>query len=224
LFVQQGFRLRTELTVRLRRYLPRIVCATKDSGPSSRSRVVVRVCECSVMGEAWQRVTAEIAEVAARPVYGLSDAQLAEDATGLYRVVSAATAAVAALVREAQGRDLPHQNGAASTVGWLRDLLRIGPAEARQLVALGEVLDTRPALSEAVVAGAVNASQAVAIGHVLADVPDRDPILVDRVEAVLAEYAHQFEPTILRRLGERVLAHLNPELADRGYPKRRKGK
>ncbi len=69
-----------------------------------------------------------------------------------------------------------------STVAWLRDLLRISPAEARLLVTLGEVLDARPVLADAVADGAVNPGQAIAIGRVLADVPDEQPGLVDKVE------------------------------------------
>ena len=166
------------------------------------------------MDEALTRAAAEVAAFASRAVYGLTDAQLAEDAAGLHRLVSTASAAIGALVREAHGRDLPHRQAATSTVAWLRDLLRISPAEARTLVALGEVLDQRPVLADAVTAGAVNTAQAVAIGRVLADVPDHDPALVDKVETVLIGHAAQFEPTILRRLGDRVLAHIDPGLAD----------
>ncbi len=101
-----------------------------------------------------------------------------------------------------------------STVAWLRDLLRISPAEARLLVTLGQVLEERPVLADAVTDGTVNAAQAVAIGRVLADVPDHEPGLVDKVETVLIGHATQFEPAILRRLGDRVLAHINPDLAD----------
>ena len=77
------------------------------------------------------------------------------------------------LVREAHSRDLPRRQDATSAVAWLRDLLRITPAEARLLVALGETLDGRPTLADAVIAGAVNTGQASAIGRVLADVPSR---------------------------------------------------
>jgi hypothetical protein len=99
-------------------------------------------------------------------------------------------------------------------VAWLRDLLRITPAEARLLVTLGEVFDARPVLADAVTDGAVNTAQAVAVGRVLSDVPADEPGLVDKVEAALIGHAGQFEPTILRRLGERVIAHINPDLAD----------
>ncbi|HZD97175.1 MAG TPA: DUF222 domain-containing protein, partial [Micromonosporaceae bacterium] len=60
----------------------------------------------------------------------------------------------------------------------------------------------------------VNTGQAAAIGRALADVPVEEPALVDKVEAILIDEARRFEPTVLRQLGERVLAHINPDLAD----------
>ena len=166
------------------------------------------------MDEALTRAGADIAGFVSRPLYGLSDTELAETATVVHAISSRCAAILATVAREAQGRDLPHQHGATSVVAWLRDLLRITPAEARTLVSLGEVFDQRPVLADAVTDGAVNTSQAVAIGRVLADVPDHEPGLVDKVESVLIGHAAHFEPTILRRLGDRVLAHINPDLAD----------
>ena len=114
--------------------------------------------------------------------------------------------------REAQGRDVPRQHGAASTVAWLRDLLRITPADARTLVTFGEVLDARPALADAVADGAVNTGQATAIGRILADVPATESGLVDKVETILIGHAAQFEPRIFRRLGERHPGSCQPGL------------
>jgi hypothetical protein len=161
-----------------------------------------------------ERAASEVRSFVATPAYGRSDVDLRESAIALHRMTSQATAALAALVREAQGRDLPRRDGSASTTSWLRDLLRVTAAEARTLIALAEILDARVALADAVDAGAANVGQAVAIGQVLRDVPAGDPALVDKVEAVLLDDARKFEPTILRRLGERVLAHVNPEVAD----------
>ncbi|HEY7175409.1 MAG TPA: DUF222 domain-containing protein, partial [Micromonosporaceae bacterium] len=104
---------------------------------------------------------------------------------------------------------------AGSTVGWLRDVLRISPAEAKQLLSLGMLLDARPVLGDAVATGAVNAAQAVAIGRVLEAAPADDPIVMDKVEAVLVDHAARFEPAILRQIGQRVIAHIDPDLADR---------
>ncbi len=175
---------------------------------------VVQACENQCMSEALRRAADEVAAFAAHPAYGLSDVSLREAVVAAHDVASRATAALGLLVREAHSRDLPRRQDATSAVAWLRDLLRITPAEARFLVALGETLDGRRTLADAVVAGVVNTGQASAIGRVLADVPTEEPALVDKVEAILVDEARQFEPTILRQLGERVLAHLNPELAD----------
>jgi Domain of unknown function (DUF222)/HNH endonuclease len=166
------------------------------------------------MSEVLRRAADEVAAFAGVPLYGLSDESLCDAAVAAHGVVSRATAVLGLIVRQACSRDLPHRQDATSAVAWLRDLLRITPAEARLLVALGETLDGHPTLAGAVAAGAVSAGQALAIGHVLGDVPPEEPALVDKVEAILIDDAGQFEPTILRRLGERVLAHVNPELAD----------
>jgi len=196
----------------------RMLCATTISsiaGCHSRAQIVVRLCESGVMDEALTRAAAEVAALASRPVYGVSDAELADLAAAFHAIGSRCAAVVATVAHEASGRDLPRRQGATSAVAWLRDLLRITAAEARVLVSLGETLDARPMLADAVADGAANAGQILAIGRVLANVPDGEQALVDKVEAVLVGHAAQFEPTILRGLGDRVLAHLDPDLADR---------
>jgi hypothetical protein len=172
------------------------------------------MCDSAHVDETLARAAGEIAAFATVPIYGLSDGELRESAVTLQRIVSQATAALSAVVRESGGRDLPRQDGAPSTVSWLRELLRVTASEARTLVAVGEILHARTTLAETVAAGAINVGQVLAIGHVLHDVPAEEPALVDKVEGVLVAYAQQFEPTILRRLGQRVLAHVHPELAD----------
>ncbi|HEY9482047.1 MAG TPA: DUF222 domain-containing protein, partial [Micromonosporaceae bacterium] len=167
------------------------------------------------MDGALTRAAAEVAGVASRPVYAMSDAELGDVAAAIYAIGSRCAAVVAAIAHEASGRDLPRRQGATSTVAWLRDLLRITAAEARMLVSLGDTLDARPRLADAVADGVANAGQIGAIGRVLATVADEDPAVVDKVEAVLVGHAAQFEPTILRGLGDRVLAHLDADLAER---------
>jgi hypothetical protein len=223
-----------------------------------------------------------IAQYAARPIYCRSDDELCTALIDLQALSCRITATMAAAVHEATGRDLPRRLDATSTVGWLRDLLRISPHDARQLTTLGGVLDTRPVLADAVAAGAVNPAQALAIGRILDDVPPPDypdaggdpsttpggpattpggaggageaaadaatsapddpsttpggagaagadapsdaaatpdpdvtASLLDKVESTLLGYAARFEPAILHQLGQRVLAHLDPDLHDR---------
>ncbi len=159
-------------------------------------------------------VASAVATFAARPAYAMSNNELRSSLGRLQHIATLVAGASAALVHEAAGRNLPHEDGAASTVAWLRDLLRIPAADASRLLALGQLIDRRPAIAAAVGSGTLNPAQALAIGHVLDDVPAEDPAIVDKVEAILIDHATQFEPAILRRLGQRVLAHVSPDRAD----------
>ncbi|HKE67595.1 MAG TPA: DUF222 domain-containing protein [Micromonosporaceae bacterium] len=167
------------------------------------------------MNDELARAVDGIDAFAARPGFAFSDEELVAATVDLAGLVSRATGVLATLVHEARGRDLPRSQAATSTVAWLRDVLRIAARDARQLVTLGEVLDARPVLADAVASGTVNAGQAAAAGRVLSAIPADDPALVDKVEAQLVECAAQFEPTLLQRLGERIIAHIDPDLADR---------
>ncbi len=188
------------------------------------------------MDEDVAAAAAGVAAFASRPNFRFSEVELVDVIQGWHTVVSSATAVLAGLVHDAAGRDLPKEQDAASAVVWLRDLLRISPADARKLTDLGAVLAARPRLAAAVTAGLANVSQCAVIGRVLDDVPDvhcpeaeptdgaapndaaevdrANDTLVDEVETALLREAARFEPKILARLGERILAHINPELAD----------
>jgi hypothetical protein len=167
----------------------------------STAHNVVRLCEGVAMDGpddlATAAAAASIAAFAARPAYAMSNDEIPSSLGRLQRIATVAAATMAVMAQEAAGRDLPRGDGAVSAVAWLRDLLRITAADASQMVALGRVMDRRPVLSDAVAAGAVNPSQALAIGRVLADVPvdvpvdvpDTEPGLVDKVEAVLIDHA-----------------------------------
>ena len=164
--------------------------------------------------DALAMVASTVAAFAARPAFALPDTQLRSSLGRLQQIATVVAGAMAGIVEEASGRDLPHADGAASTVAWLRDLLRITAGDANRLITLGQLIDHRPAVAAAVESGQVNPAQALAIGRVLDDVPADEPIIVDKVEAILIDHATQFEPKILHQLGERALAHINPDLAD----------
>jgi hypothetical protein len=113
-------------------------------------------------------------------------------------------------------RGLPRAEAASSTVVWLRQRLHASPAAAQRLVRLAEILDTSPALDSAMAAGAVSAEQARVIGTAITDLPDEVGIdLTARAETALIDYASQFDPIALAQLGTRILAHVDPEAADR---------
>src|SRR5262245_53979592 len=162
------------------------------------------------MGGVLGRASEALSEYTSRPAYRLSDGELTSDLVELEVLGSRVTAAKAFLAREAQARNLQRLVGSASIVTWLRELLHVTGPDARRLVNLREMLDRRPVLADAVDLGVVNIGQAAAIGRVLADVPDQDPTVVDKVEATLLREGAKLEPTELRTVGDRVLAHVNP--------------
>src|SRR5215470_10758165 len=172
------------------------------------------------MGGELDETAAAFAVVVGRPRYARSDDELVATLVDTYAFVSQGIAFIGAMTHDAAGRDLPGQVGSSGIVAWLRDKLRCTPAEARRLASLGELLDARPVLAAAVADGEVNVGQVAVIGRVLADVPAKDPAVVDEVEEELVKRAAEFDPSYLRTIGDRVLAHVNPELADETLRKR----
>lgn len=161
------------------------------------------------------QVEAAVADFVDRPVWPLRDDDLVHDLSRLSHVMAQLTAVTAALVREVEGRAIPTRHGASSTIVWLRESLRVSIHSARRMADLATLLDARPVLRDALVAGQVNPEQATVIGAALAALPDDlDLALVDKAESLLVEHAGEFEPSILRRFGERILSHVAPDLAD----------
>jgi Domain of unknown function (DUF222)/HNH endonuclease len=195
----------------------RSASSTLDKSLFGCAVFVVRVCEALIVTEADELLQTAIAAVAAfgaRSAYAMSDDEVRSSLRRLQGLATVVAGAAAAIVQEAAGRDIARHDGAASTVAWLRDVLRISPVEASRMILLGQIMNRRSAIAAAVESGAVNPAQALAIGHVLDDVAPEEPAILDKVEAVLIDHATQFEPAILRRLGQRVLAHVSPDRAD----------
>ena len=70
-------------------------------------------------------------------------------------------------------------------------------------------------LDQAVAAGAVNAEQAVVIADAVKAMPDRVRAdLGADAEATLIDQAAQLDPAYLRKVGERILSYIAPEVAE----------
>lgn len=149
------------------------------------------------------------------PTWPLTDDTLVECLDRIHQVAQTIAAAESHLVREIDRRGLPVAQHATSTPVWLRERLRIGIHTAKRMVDLATALDQRPALDAALIAGTINAEQAATVAATLTDLPaDLGPDLVDQAETVLIGQASQFEPSILRKAGQRILFHVAPEIAD----------
>jgi hypothetical protein len=165
--------------------------------------------------EALTEVEAGVVALAERALFGLGDGELCEGIGRIESLMARLAAVAAGLVREAEGRELPTRRGYPSAAAWLREEFRLSPGRARRLLGLGRILDERPVLREAAVAGRVGDEQAVVIGDALDSLRGHvEAALVDKAEAALVDHAAEFPPAALARLGERILAHVAPEVAD----------
>jgi hypothetical protein len=148
--------------------------------------------------------------------WALSEGDLIASLEAVHRLEQQLAAVKLALVRELDGRGLAASHGASSTAAWLRDQLRIGPSSARGLVAVATALDDGPpAVRAALAAGAINVEQMRVVADAVAALPaDSGAEVTEKAAAVLIGWAGRFDPSILRRLGQRVLAHVDPDHAD----------
>jgi DICT domain-containing protein len=150
-----------------------------------------------------------------RPVFGIRDVALTDAVEAIQIVIGRLTAVQGALVREIDGRGLVRASGAVNATAWLADRTHMSLTEARKVTAVAAVLDTRADLSAALAAGAVTTAQVLAIGEILDALPaECEPGVADKAAAMLVDYARTFAPSLLRKLGDRVLGHIAPEVAD----------
>ncbi|PYC67296.1 HNH endonuclease [Micromonospora arborensis] len=121
-----------------------------------------------------------------------------------------------ALVRELDGRGTARAQGASSTAVWLRDRLRLTVPAARRLVDLATALDTgNPGVRQALTNADITLDQARVIADTVTTVHTAaGPEAADKAVGVLVDWAGQFDPTLLRKLGTRILDHVAPDIAD----------
>lgn len=148
-------------------------------------------------------------------LYAFSDAQLQSAMESVRAAIGCLSGVAAALTHEAAARQLPQTLGYASTGSWLRHAHRLSHSEAATAIKLGNVVEGRPRLGQAVSAGLVSGEQAIVIGEAVNRLSARvDASTVDAAEARLLDDARSFGPSDLKVLADRVLAHVAPEIAD----------
>jgi len=149
------------------------------------------------------------------PAWAVPDGDLVGCLEQVWAGVQQLTAVTAHLISQAQSQGLPQAHAATSTAVWLRQQLRVSPGTAGRLVKLAEALQARPVLDTMVCAGAVSAEHAATIAAIVADLPpDLGPEITDKAEAMLIDWAGDFDPVTLGRLGARILEYVAPEVAE----------
>ncbi|MEH1167801.1 DUF222 domain-containing protein [Micromonospora sp. CPCC 205539] len=148
--------------------------------------------------------------------WALSDDELLASLDEAHAVAQRLATVQLGLVRELDARGLAVARGASSTAVWLRERLRLSGRSARQLVQLAATVDAAPpAVRDAMRTGAISVDQGQVLAETIAALPvEAGPEVADKAAQLLLAWADRFDPTILRRLGERVLTHVAPDLAD----------
>ncbi|RAO52345.1 HNH endonuclease signature motif containing protein [Micromonospora saelicesensis] len=168
------------------------------------------------MLEALAQVGGAVDDCAETALWALSDDELLASLDATQVLAQRLAAVQLGLVRELDGRGVAIAQGASSTAVWLRERLRLSGRSARQLVQLATTIDAAPqAVRDALLSGAITVEQGRVVAETVAALPvDAGPEVADEAAQLLVAWADRFDPTSLSRLGERVLAHVAPELAD----------
>ncbi|MFI5893538.1 DUF222 domain-containing protein [Actinoplanes sp. NPDC051513] len=185
----------------------------------------------------------EATKAADSSLWPLPDAELLDLLRATHRLQQTVAALQIRVVREATLRELPTKHGHRTPAAWLRDQLRLDHRPARDLAEAAAILQTRPAVERALIDGLLDIRQATTIAAAVNAVPyalsdalaatepdataarvpatdsdDPSHLDPDRVanhaESTLIEMAAQFPAYQLRKLGDRILAHVAPEIAE----------
>lgn len=153
-----------------------------------------------------------------------SDGELLAEIHGLEHACRRLSAMWNALLPEVERRGLPRVVSATSLSAMLQAMLRLSPHAAGRRVAAARDLGPRvsvtgeglrpilPAVADAVTEGALSAEQAREIGRVLEQLPSTVPVeQVAEAERQLVRAGAQLGPRQLGQLGQRILAHLDPD-------------
>jgi hypothetical protein len=172
-----------------------------------------------------QQLDQDAAKLAAAPLWPLTDQEITDCLKAAHLLQQKALGLQARLVQQAQTRGLAAQQGHRSTAGWLRAQLLLDPGPARDLAACATALSEHPSLEQALLGGQLDARQAAAIAATatevtagLADMEQISPAAADeiagRATATMIAMAGRLSAAQLRRVGERILAHVAPHLAE----------
>ncbi|QKT06406.1 DUF222 domain-containing protein [Gordonia sp. X0973] len=151
-----------------------------------------------------------------------SDTEVTATVETLERAWRRADGVNAALLVQVSDRNL--WLGYATPRAWYSEYLRLGPGEARRREVVAEAIGVctaltgqplppkREPLAVAVAAGTVSGEHVRVIEQVLDKIPHQaDPREVAAAVTVLTEAAKAATPKDMNRLGQRILAHLDPD-------------
>ncbi|GAB3947370.1 HNH endonuclease signature motif containing protein [Micromonospora vulcania] len=168
------------------------------------------------MVEALERAEVAVAACSDAATWAMPESELVAVIDASHRLQQRLAAVQLAAVRELDGRGVAVAQGASSTVVWLRERLRLTVPAARRLVDLAAALDTGARdVWRALADGSITVEQAQVIAGTIDTVHAcAGADAADKAVGVLIDWAGQFDPALLRKLGGRILDHVAPEVAD----------
>ncbi|MCR1782110.1 HNH endonuclease [Nocardioides carbamazepini] len=111
--------------------------------------------------------------------------------------------------------DIAAEHGAHDVAAWLAHATRTDPRTARADLHLATALEQHPAVAAGMRAGTVSTAQARVITTAVDELPtDLGPELAAEAEATLIGYAAHHPPRDLKRLGQRILEVVAPDIAE----------
>ncbi|AGL18840.1 HNH endonuclease signature motif containing protein [Actinoplanes sp. N902-109] len=170
-----------------------------------------------------QHLSKEAAEVAATPVWSLSEPELNEFLQATHHLEQVFAGLQLRAAREADKRGVPRAQGHPTLARWLRAQLLLDARPAREMADRAVALGERPAVEQALLDGWVDVRQAAVIADAVNAVPQTldeaglpaDARLQQLAETTMIDMAGEFSPFYLRKIGDRILAHVAPEIAER---------
>jgi hypothetical protein len=146
---------------------------------------------------------------------GLSDGPLLDHLREVVLAVNRLTAHAVQVTRRADVRGACEHDGAKTTQSWLRGHLRMSGALAKDLVAVGRVLEQLPATATAFAVGAIGADQVEVIAQIATPVNVELALVqgidVGAVETLLVELACRGTHRDLQAAVGNYLAKLDPD-------------
>lgn len=145
----------------------------------------------------------------------LSDAQLLDAAKAAQQHLAQATAAWLAVLAEVERREATTHETCMPTASWLAAGTSHSARAARSEVRLAGQLRATPKVADALAAGRVSVEQATVITQGLAHLPDElDTAQREAVTDHLLHFAKEFNPQELKRLVNRAVEVVAPEVID----------
>jgi hypothetical protein len=152
---------------------------------------------------------------AARP-WALSDEALVAGVDALHALAVEVDAALVRFVRELDARRAASRYGASSVAVWLRNRHLVSIRSAHKLVRLAKRIDAAPSVvGDGVADGRVNLDQAEVVVRAVARIPAEVGVDIrEQAAAKLVELCAEYDPELLRTIGDHILSLVAPEVAE----------